>query len=72
MEWVVLENIRNLEVTNVDGQTRLKLRDHYRKILKDEKRAREYVEKGTKTIPELANISFKMMEKREETPEDTH
>lgn len=44
MEWVIIENIRNLETINIDGQSKLKLRDHYRKIYKEEKKMREEFE----------------------------
>ena len=72
MEWVLIENIRNLDVINVDGSTKLKMREHFRKVHRDEKKAREYIEKAAKAYPEYANITFKLMEKREETPEDAH
>ena len=48
------------------------MRDHYRRVLKDEKKAREYIEKATKSHPDYLNISFKVMEKRGEVPEDAH
>jgi hypothetical protein len=72
MEWVIVENIRNLDVINVNGQTRLKLRDHFRKIHREEKKARDNVEKAQKTNPEYNGLTFKMMEKREEIAEDAH
>ena len=72
MEWILLENVKNLDTIKVDDPTKLKLRDHFRRVVKDEKKAREYVEKATKNVPEYMNITFKMMEKREEVPEDNH
>ena len=44
------------------------MREHYRKVCKDEKKAREFIEKSAKG--ESASITFKHMENREEVPED--
>jgi hypothetical protein len=35
------------------------MRDHYRKFLKDEKKAREYVEKATKNHPDYIGVHLK-------------
>ena len=57
MEWAILENIKNLNLINVDGQTKLRLREHFRKICRDEKKARDFIEKAAKNgQPDLANI----------------
>lgn len=72
MEWVLMENIRNIDTINIDGQTKLKMRDQFRKVWKEEKKAREYIEKIAKGHNEFANITFRLMEKRDEVPEDAH
>jgi len=41
MDWLLIENIKSIDKINVDLETKLKLRDHYRKILKEEKTMRE-------------------------------
>lgn len=72
MEWLLVENIRNLDEIKVDGQSKLKMRDHYRKVHREEKKAREYMEKAQKSIPEYSKVTFKQMENREDIPEDAN
>jgi hypothetical protein len=68
MEWVILENIKNIHLVNVDGQTKLRLKDHFKRICRDEKKARDYIEKSSKE----SSINFRIMENREEVAEDAH
>jgi hypothetical protein len=41
----MIENIRNIDTINIDDETKVKLRDHFRKIYKDEKKTREIMER---------------------------
>lgn len=72
MEWVIVENIRNIDTIKVDAQTKLRLRDHFRKLCRDEKKAREFIEKASKSQADYAKVTFKLMERRDEIPEDAH
>ena len=44
MDWVVVQNISNIKNTRLDLETKIKLREHYRKILKEEKKQRNEIE----------------------------
>jgi hypothetical protein len=70
MDWLVLENIRNINTINVDLETKIKLRDQFKKALKEEKNAREYVEKMART--ESKSILFTKMPNRDNVSEDQH
>jgi hypothetical protein len=45
IDWLLVENLSNLDKINLDLETRVKMRDVFRKILKDERKAREQLEK---------------------------
>ncbi len=47
-DWLVLENAKNVANAKLDEDTLLKLRDVFRKIVRDEKRMREYLERIVK------------------------
>jgi len=73
IDWLLIENIRNLDTIQIDLETKLKLRDQYRKIVKDERKAREYVEKAAKSHNDgHKGMIIHVMENREEVPEDAH
>ena len=44
IDWLLVENISNLDSIDVDLETRLRMRDVYRKIYREEKKAREQLE----------------------------
>jgi histone demethylase JARID1 len=70
LDWLIIENIRNITKLNIDLETKIKLRDQYQKILKEEKDARDYVEKYART--EGKQIVFTKMANRENVAEDQH
>jgi len=41
IDWLVIENIMNLDKSQLDIETKIRLRDVYEKILRDEKRMRK-------------------------------
>ena len=45
IDWLLVENISNLGKIDVDLDTRLRMRDVYRKIYREEKKAREQLER---------------------------
>ena len=46
IEWLVVENVRNMERVKVDADGKAKIRDVFiHKVLKDEKRNREAIER---------------------------
>ena len=73
IEWLVIENIRNIKSVRVDGETKKMLKDYYKKILKDERQAREEIESKVRDNPANHNkVQFLLMANREEVPEDEH
>jgi hypothetical protein len=38
IEWLLIENIRNIDLVKLDEETKLKIREIYKKFLKDEKK----------------------------------
>lgn len=44
IDWLLVENISNLDSIDVDLETRIRMRDVYRKIYREEKKAREQLE----------------------------
>jgi histone demethylase JARID1 len=64
IDWLIIENIMNLEHSVLDHETLIKLRESYAKILKEERYSREIFEKTIKE-PE-------MMEKRDDVAEDQY
>lgn len=73
IEWLIIENIRNLKTINVDMETKVQLRDHFRKILKDERKAREEIESAVRDGGEKHNkVIFLLMANRDSVPEDAH
>jgi histone demethylase JARID1 len=45
IDWLIVENIMNIDKTELDLETRLKLKDIYLKMHKEEKKQREVLEK---------------------------
>ncbi len=48
IDWVLIENILNLDKINLDLETRIKLKETYNKVLKEEKKSRDIIEKMIK------------------------
>lgn len=48
IDWLVVENIMNLDKVDLDLETRIRMRDIYKKIYREEKKAREMVERFMK------------------------
>ncbi len=48
IDWLIIENVSNIDSMSLNLETRLKLRDVYKKIFRDEKKARDYVDKFMK------------------------
>ena len=73
IEWLIIENIRNIKHVNVDKETKLRLREHFRKILKDERKARDEIESLVRDNPGKHNkVEFLLMATREQIAEDQH
>ena len=51
IDWLLVENIQNLDKVDLDLETRLKMKDIYVKIFKEEKKHREQIEQYLKTSP---------------------
>lgn len=45
IDWLVIENIMNIDSIKLDLESKLKLKEVYTKIFKEEKKARETLEK---------------------------
>ena len=73
IEWLIIENIRNIKKANIDLESKILLRDHWRKILKDERKARETMESAVRDGGDKHNkVVFLLMANRESVPEDQH
>jgi hypothetical protein len=82
-EWLIVENAKNIATVSLDQETLLKLRDVLRKIVKDEKKAREWIEKTGKELAEEKQqegagghptryAKTMIMENRDNVAEDAH
>lgn len=45
IDWLIIENILNIDQAKLEPETKLKLRDSYLKILKEERYHRDFIEK---------------------------
>jgi len=73
MEWLLIENIKNIHTVNIDLETKEIIRDLYKKLYKEEKKMRDFMEKHIKENSASGKVpSIKIMEDRENVPEDAH
>ena len=54
-DWLIVENIMNIDKTELDLETRLKLKDIYLKLHKEEKKQRDILEKMIRSQTEDKN-----------------
>jgi JmjC domain, hydroxylase len=50
IDWLIIENIINLPKLNLDHQTKVRLRDSFYRIVKEERHSRDQMEKTLKTF----------------------
>ena len=73
IEWLIIENIRNVKKANIDMESKVLLRDHFKKILKDERKARDIMESAVRDGGDKHNkVVFLLMANRENVAEDSH
>jgi hypothetical protein len=73
IDWLVIENITNLSKITLDLETKLKLKEVYSKIHKEEKRVREEIESLLKNGQAPVDTPvYKVMENRDKVSEDAH
>ena len=48
IDWLLVENIKAIDQTALDEETKEKIRGHYKKLFKEEKKARDTMEKYIK------------------------
>ena len=66
IEWLVIENVRNLKHISIDMETKKMLREYFRKILKDERAARDEIETRVRENPREHNkVEFLLIANRE-------
>ena len=49
MDWLLVENVSNLDSISIDLETKLKLRDAFVKMMREERRNREAIERFLKS-----------------------
>jgi len=69
IDWLLVENISNLDKIDVDLETKIRMRDLFKKMLREEKKAREWLELFVGGDQEH---SYQMMPERDKVPEDAH
>ena len=73
IDWLIVENIKNIDKVNLDEESKVRIRDFFRKVYKEEKKTRDYLEKHIReNSPGGKGAVVKMMENRENVPEDSH
>ncbi|CDW79070.1 lysine-specific demethylase 5b [Stylonychia lemnae] len=75
MDWLLIENIQNLDKINLDLETRLKLKEIYVKVFREEKKQREFVERFVRSgygDNDQNKQPYQIMAQRENVPEDQH
>lgn len=73
IEWLIIENIRGIKNIKVDLETKQVLRQEYKKILKDERKAREEIESEVRNNRLNHNkVQFLLMGNRDKVAEDAH
>lgn len=74
IDWLLVENIMNLDKVDLDLETRIRMRDIFKKIYREEKKAREAVERYMKGGNDnyQGKQVYEMMPNRDKVPEDAH
>ena len=65
IDWLLIENIQNIDTIKLDLEAKIKMRDVFKKLWRDERKAREQVERYTEG-------KWTLLADREEVPEDAH
>ena len=71
IDWIITENILNIGKANLELETKIKLKEAYFRILKDERKSREQLEKTLKVVTGTGQGS-QMMKDRDLVAEDAH
>lgn len=76
MEWLMIENISNIKKVILDLISLKKLKEVYSKFYKEERKARDSIEKLIKASLDKAKLTtrpvFEMMPNRDKVAEDAH
>ena len=76
MDWLVIENIKNINSISLDLETKIKLRDVFSRIWKDEKKQRDVIEKSIKQqmieSGDRSHAVFEIIGDRENVAEDAN
>jgi hypothetical protein len=75
IDWLIIENILNLGKAVLDHETILKLREAFAKVLKEERHARDQVERVLKMSQERQKLGLpvsELMPDRDAVPEDQY
>lgn len=75
IDWLLLENISNLDKINLDLESRIKLKEMYLRTFREEKKQRENIERFIKSgfsenDRNTDKLPYKMLQNRENVPED--
>lgn len=71
MDWLIIENIKNIEHSKLDEETRSRLREIFRKYLRDEKKFRDQIEAIAKEGSILKKgLTITVMQDRDKVAED--
>lgn len=73
MDWLILENIKNCREIGLDLDTKMRLKEYFKKIVKDERQVRADIEKMVREeLGENSKVEFKLMANKEKVDEDSH
>jgi hypothetical protein len=73
IDWLLIENIKAIDNTILDEETKEKIREHYRKLYREERKTRDIMEKYIKDSASKGKVpTIKMMPDRDNVAEDAH
>ena len=75
IDWLIVENIQNIDKTDLELEARMKLKETYQKIFRDERKHRDAFEKLIKAQSDGLDKQksvFEMLEDRSKVAEDAY
>jgi JmjC domain, hydroxylase len=71
IDWLIIENILNLDYSKgIEPETKVKLRDSFSRIVKEERHHRELLERKLRPVNPEGKQVWEMMENRDNVAED--
>ena len=69
IDWLIIENILNIDHAKLEPETKLKLRDSFARVLKEERINREQIEKKLRIV---SDQTYEMLPNRDNVSEDSY